>query len=139
MLFLFGRSNKVSMFSIRAQCYAVPSPQTNILTSFLFLSKSSTGFNNSTLPPPQGVYIQILISYNFCILDIYPNSSSCYCLRAISLFWYLPSRVAWLAKPLRWSMVGCSQAVIVSCKQLYLELRIFNIDLEFLRSGGKSI
>ena len=50
----------------------------------------------------------------------------------IILVFTLLSRVAW-------SMAGCSQAVIVSCKQLYLELRIFNIDLEFLRLGGKSI
>ena len=46
-------------------------------------------------------------------------------------FTYLLSRVAWCG-------AGCSQAVIVSFKQLYLQLRIFNIDLEFLRSAGKS-
>ena len=94
MLFLFGRSNKVSMFLIRAQCSVVPSPQTNILTSFLSLSKSSTGLNNSTLAPPQGVYIQILLLYYFCILNIYPKSSSCCCRASIKLFTYLLSRVA---------------------------------------------
>ena len=75
MLILFGRPNKVSMFVIRAQCSGVLSPQTKILTSFLSLSKSSTGLNNSTLPPQQGVYIQILVLYNFCILKIYRKSS----------------------------------------------------------------
>ena len=128
MLFLFGRSNKVTMFLIRAQCSVVPSPQTNILIIFQSSSKSSIGLNNSTLPPPQGVYTQILILYNFCVLNIYPKSSSCCCLGSISLFWYLLSRVAWC-------MAGYNQAVIASCKRLYLELRIFNIDLELLRSG----
>ena len=123
------------MFLIRAHCSVVPSPQTNVLTSFLSLSKSSNSFNNSTLPPPQGVYIQILILYNFCILNIQPMTSSFRCRASIRLFTYLLSRVALLRKPLRGSIAGCSQAVIVSCKQLYLELRIFNIDLEFLRSG----
>ena len=53
------------MVLIKAQCCVVPFPHTNILTSFLSLSNPSTGLNNSTLPPPQGVYIQILILYNF--------------------------------------------------------------------------
>ena len=70
MLFLFGRSNKVSMFLIRAQCSIPAFSQSNILTSFLSLTKSSTGLSNSTLPLPQGVYIQIIILYNFCILNI---------------------------------------------------------------------
>ena len=61
MLFLFGQYNKVSMFLIRAQCSTPAFSQNNILTSFLSLSNSSTGLSNSTLPLPQGVYIEILI------------------------------------------------------------------------------
>ena len=95
------------MFLIRAQCSVVPSPQSSILTSFLSLLKSSTGLNNSTLPPPQGVYNQILILYKFCILNIYPKSSSCCCFGTISLSTYLLSRVAL-------TMTGYSQAVTVS-------------------------
>ena len=78
------------------------------------------------------MYNQILILYNFCILNILLKSSSCCCLGSISLSTYLLSRVAL-------PMTGCYHAVIVSCKQLFLTLRIFYIDLEFLRSIGKSI
>ena len=117
MIHFIGRTNKVSMYLTRAKWFA----QTNILTSFLSLSKSSTGINNSTLPSPKGVYTQILILYNFCILIIKAMSSSCCCRASIRLFTYLLSRFAWF-------IAGCSQAVIVSYKQLYLDLRIFNTD-----------
>ena len=70
MLFLSGRSNKVSMVLIRAQCSTSAFTQSNILTSFLSLLKLSTGLSNSTMPLPQGVCIQILILNNFCILNI---------------------------------------------------------------------
>ena len=124
MLFLFGRSNKVAMFLIRAQCSVVPSSQTNILTSFFIFIKIIHWFKQFYFTPTTRCNTQILILYNFCILNIYPKSSSCCGLGSIGLFWYLLSRVAWC-------MTVYSQAVIASCKQLYLELRIFNIDLEF--------
>ena len=58
------------MFLIRAQCSTPAFSQINNLSSFLSLSKSSAGLSNSTLPSPQGVYIQIIIFYNFCVLNI---------------------------------------------------------------------
>ena len=68
IVFLFGRSIKISIVLIRAQCSTPPISKDNFLTSFLSLTKPSTCLKSSTLPSLQSVYNHMLILYNFWIL-----------------------------------------------------------------------